>query len=708
MARSTDQPAIGSAPRTVGLTFTALAIGLFAAAVIGVLMVVRLVDSERDRDLHAWQVRLGIVADSRAAAVTSWTEGQYATLRALAENASLQIYLTELAAARGDPAKATTAAAQAGYLRNLLTVTASRGGFTGKAAGPQVDANVERTGVAGVALVAMDGSILVATSDMPPMAGALGGFVAGLAPGTRGLAGPYPGPSGRPTMAFAVPIFAVQGDPVASQQVGLAVGVKEIEDDLYPLLRQPGATEKTAETLLVRSDGTVIEYISPLADGTRALGLKLAMSTPDSAEAFAITTPGGFALKTDYRNRQVLVASRRLEAAPWTLVHKVDRAEALGESDARAARLLSIFLLAIACVAAGVLAAWWQGSSRRAREAAQSYRDLAARFESQKKLLQLVTDSQPDSIFIVNSDDDRIRFANRAVAKGAGTAAADLVGKTLASVFGPDAAKRYRIRNRQAAAADVAISAVDRAGEGEQMRVLHTEHIPLAATAHEQAGVLVVESDITEAVTERERRERIMRQLVKTLVAAIDRRDPHSANHSVRVGRLARATALEMGLDMVAAEAAEIAGNLMNLGKILVPPELLTKVGALDPNELRRVRESLQTTAELLSGIEFDGPVLETLRQCQEHVDGSGWPRGIAGDDIAVTARIVAAANAFVAMVSPRSYRAGVSIDDALAALLAGVGKTFDRGVVAALINHMDNRGGRAQWAALDALPAAG
>jgi PAS domain S-box-containing protein len=702
-----DQSVIGKAPRAVGLTFAGVALALLAAALVGVLLVVRFVDAERDRDLRAWQIRLGIVADSRAEAVTSWIESQYATLTALAENASLQIYMTELSLARGDPTKATDAAAQAGYLRNLLAVTAARGGFTGKPLGPDVAANVQRVGVAGVALIDMSGRILVATADMPPLEGKLRAFVAGAAPGARALAGPYAGPSGNPSMAFAVPIFAVQGDSLASRQVGLAIGVKEIGRDLYPLLHQPGSTEKTAETLLVRSDGTVVEYISPLADGTAPLSLKMALNTPDSAEGFALSVPGGFAVKMDYRDHEVLVTGRALQPAPWTVVQKVDRAEALGESDARHARLLALFVLAIAVVTAAMLAAWWYGSSRRAREAATGYRDLAARHEAQEQFLRLVTDSQPNGIFILNDADGCLRFANRAIARLAGVPAEDLIGKSAASVFGPEAARRYRAKSRLAGEARATVSTLDRVGEGDKLRVLRTEYIPLPASAHDPAGVLVVESDISGAVTERERRERTLRQLVRILVAAVDRRDPYSANHSVRVGWLARAIAEEMDLGGVTADTVEIAGNLMNLGKILVPAELLTKTGSLNADEMRRVRDSIQTTAELISGIEFDGPVADTLRQFQEHVDGSGWPRGLKGAEILISARIIAVANAFVAMVSPRSYRAGIGIDEAAAQLFSGVGKTFDRGVVAALVNYMDNRGGRDRWAGLDALPAA-
>ena len=114
---------------------------------------------------------------------------------------------------------------------------------------------------------------------------------------------------------------------------------------------------------------------------------------------------------------------------------------------------------------------------------------------------------------------------------------------------------------------------------------------------------------------------------------------------------------------------------------------------------MRRIRDSLQTTANLLAGIEFDGPVVETLRQLQEHWDGSGGPNGLKGDNILLAARVVAVANAFVAMVSPRAYRPGVEFDRAVETLLSQVGRAFDRRVVAALVNYLDNRGGRQRWA---------
>ncbi len=698
---------LGKPPRRAGLTFGLVALGIALAAIAGVVLVFNFVAAERERDLRVWQDRLRIVAESRVAAVNDWVEQQYASLTALAQNASLQIYLTEIAMAAGDKSKATEAAAQAGYLRNLLVAAASRGGFTGPPVGPEVEANVKRPGIAGVGLVDNQGQIIVATPQLPPLEGTLRDFLRAIPHGSRGATSLYLDANNKASMAFAVPIFAVQSEGKASQQIGTVVGVKEVGDELFPLLKQPGEVEKTAESILVESSGVVVLYLSPLMDGTPPLTRKLALSTPNLDSAFAIAKPGDFGIKADYRGKEVLVISAAAKLVPWVLEHKVDTGEALADSDARRGRFLTVFLLAIALVSAGLLAVWWHGSSRRAREAAEKYQALAVRYENQSRFLQLVTDSQPNAIFIVDEETGKIRFANRAVVERTGVAAADLIAKTMAAVFGPDEAKRYQHHNQRAAEANAPFAAVDRVTLGEETRVLQSEHIPLAKTETEEGGILIVERDITAAVTERERRERVLRQLVRTLVAVVDRRDPFAANHSMRVGAVARAVAEEMGLDAVNVETAEIVGSLMNFGKILVPEGMLTRAGSLSEDEMRRVRDSLQTTADLLAGIEFDGPVVEALRELQEHWDGSGGPKGLKGEEIVVAARIVSVANAFVAMVSPRAYRPGVGFDVAIETILGQAGKAFDRRVVSALVNYLDNRGGRQRWAEFSRGPAA-
>jgi HD-GYP domain-containing protein (c-di-GMP phosphodiesterase class II) len=187
--------------------------------------------------------------------------------------------------------------------------------------------------------------------------------------------------------------------------------------------------------------------------------------------------------------------------------------------------------------------------------------------------------------------------------------------------------------------------------------------------------------------------------LVRTLVALVDKRDPYAAHHSTRVAMVAQAIAREMGLGEQAIQTVGFAGSLMNLGKILVPTELLTKTGQLNEEEIGRIRDSLRATADFLEGIDFGGPVVETLRELSEHWDGSGKPRGLKGEAILVEARVVAVANAFVALASPRAYRAGIGLDAAVDKLREQAGAVFDRRAVTALENSLENRGGRVAWA---------
>src|SRR5205085_6508925 len=85
---------------------------------LGFVLADRFIAAERTRDLVAWQSRLGLIADGRAVALADWVERQFAEMSGLAENASVQLYMTELAAESGDRSRVADEPAQAGYLRN--------------------------------------------------------------------------------------------------------------------------------------------------------------------------------------------------------------------------------------------------------------------------------------------------------------------------------------------------------------------------------------------------------------------------------------------------------------------------------------------------------------------------------------------------------------------------------------------------------------
>jgi PAS domain S-box-containing protein len=676
-----------------------LAVGLLvllAIAVVGVLLVLRFVDNQRQQDLLAWQTRLGIIADSRKSDVEAWVTRQLDDVSSLANNASLQLYMAQLLTGGTQEGGGNTGETpfEADYLSNLLAVAAERDGFAAPRP-TEVNANVALPAVAGMALVDKDGKVLVATPGMPPIEGALKDFVLNLKPGTRGVLDVFIDSTGEPAMGFAAPVYAVQAD-TSSQPLGLVVGVKQVAKELFPLLRQPGETMSTARAVLVRKlDDNTVEYLSPLEDGTPPMGLRLNKSTPELDAALAVTVASGFAIRRDHAGREVLAATRgAFRDVPWALIYEVERKEALADSDARASRLLTMLLLAVGLVAAALLAAWWQVSSRRAAETAERHRATAERLEAQRHLLRLVTDSQPTEIAIFDAD-NKYRFANKAAAGRAGLPPEDLVGKPIENVLGPAAAEPIEALNKKAMETGEPVDEVRELVSG---HVLRATHVPVPASAGEPPGVLVTHEDLTEAFRERERRERLQDQLVAALVGVVDRRDPFSAEHSTRVGKLAGEIATEMGLSPVQIATAQTAGRLMNLGKILIDPALLTKGADLSEDERQQIRRAMLASGDLLQGVEFDGPVSETLRQSLTRWDGTGVPVGLKGEDILPTARVVSVANAFVGMLSARAHRSALSVDDAINACMRDVGKAFDRRTVAALVNYMDNRGGRAEW----------
>ena len=709
-----DKEAADATPK--GKINRIVAIGVAVLLIViaaGVFFSFRFVEDERQRALNEWQIRLGIVADSRVAAINDWIHYNFLTIRDLTENASLQLYLSEISQAQGDAAKVTDAAASLGYLRNLLVAVADKTGFgPPMSASVDVNSNVEKTGIAGLALTDGDGKPLVITPAMPPLTGKLRTGIATALNGTPTVIDMYKGATNLPTAGFALPIYGVQAD-VGAKGIGVAVGIRVVGDDLFSLLKQPGDTSKTAETYLVRRTENTVEFLTPLADGTAALNRTMAFDTPELADAFAIEKPGGFAIKRDYTGNEVLVVSRAIADVPWVLVRKISRAEALEANESRLRNLLIVFILIIVGVTVAMIAVWRHGTSLRAAAAAEKFRISSERFENISKFMRVITNSQPTLIVAVDGT-TTYTFANEPAAKSAGITPEEMLGKTMAGVMGPTKAKYYAEVNKdilknfadleEAKTPDsvrlARRSFVQRFEEGDGgMQVLKSDHIPLRGDRDHPPGVLMIIDDITEFSREQLKSEARLKQLVTTLATVVDKRDPSSDSRSSDVGDVARSIAEELGCERKDVDTAAFAGNLKNLGSLYIPPELIGRpLGELEDTARKSLTTSYITSANLLQGIDFEGPVVETIRQSQERVDGAG-PQKLQGEGILLTSRIVAVAAAFVELTCPRDGSNGMALEEASAQLLRDSGTMYDRRVVSALLNHLENHGGAIKWA---------
>ena len=169
-------------------------------------------------------------------------------------------------------------------------------------------------------------------------------------------------------------------------------------------------------------------------------------------------------------------------------------------------------------------------------------------------------------------------------------------------------------------------------------------------------------------------------------ISLLHSRDPGTVVHSVHVASIAVEIGRALGLADDRLEGLRIAAQLHDIGKIAVPPEILNKPGLLDEEEFRIVKTHPTVGAELLraSGLTT---AANFVLQHHERIDGLGYPAGLHGDEIVLEARIIHAADAFVAMTLDRPYRPAMSTSDAFAELVRHRGTQFDPDVVDAMVD---------------------
>jgi diguanylate cyclase (GGDEF)-like protein len=182
-----------------------------------------------------------------------------------------------------------------------------------------------------------------------------------------------------------------------------------------------------------------------------------------------------------------------------------------------------------------------------------------------------------------------------------------------------------------------------------------------------------------------ERADRHHQRLLATALArAVDAKDQGTRNHCETVSELCVLIGEELGLEADRLEQIRLAGLLHDVGKIGVADRILRKSGPLDPDEAAAMRGHVHVGHSVVEAAELDEEAHWVLHH-HEHIDGSGYPHSLRGDDIPLESRIILVADAFEAITAERRYSPATSVNDALAELDAHAGAQFDRRCVAAL-----------------------
>jgi putative nucleotidyltransferase with HDIG domain len=181
-------------------------------------------------------------------------------------------------------------------------------------------------------------------------------------------------------------------------------------------------------------------------------------------------------------------------------------------------------------------------------------------------------------------------------------------------------------------------------------------------------------------------KERLFKQLIAVVGGMAEMRDPYTAGHQHSVKELAMAIGVELGLPERQLEGLQLAASVHDIGKIMVPAEILCKPTKLTKHEFDLIKDHAEAGYNILKDVAFPWPIARIVHEHHERMDGSGYPNGLRGEELLLESRVVAVADVVQSMCAHRPYRAGLGSEAALAEISKNRGKLYDTDVVDACL----------------------
>jgi HD-GYP domain-containing protein (c-di-GMP phosphodiesterase class II) len=669
MASAADDPFGGleleQAPRPRAAPFVAASLIALAlvAALAGVL--VKVAVDERRASLHAAQgARMEALARGRAEVLATWLNGIAQTGRRLTEADLLQLFANEVTF--GDAAEPLV-----GALRAHLPLVQR-----------MIDDFAQQNGLVGAGLVDLDGRALLLSTGTPPLHYNPIHLLderteRGVSPVRAGSRDDAAILGARLLMDVALPVpsghsWLAGTDPETAAVLFMIVPVA---DQLASLL-DPGPLlafgerfrliqwgEEGSEQVIAGPDPRLVPFrlSEPLVPGE--------------------PRPYGPLLRAD--GTETFTVGAAVPGLPWTVLHEVDGAAALAPLRAFATTALVVAGLVGVALVLAFVAFWWRRTGDHQKELALQYRELAAGIHRQRRVLASITDAMQEMLCL-KTPAGRYAYVIPAFAEALARSADEILGCTDAELFGPEAAARQGRSDRQALEGRAVVAEPAEIKLGARSRYLSTSKVRICDETGAVTGLVAVARDETALIEQRRKHERLIRATVDALIRAIELRDPFLVGHTRRLQAYAVAVGGALGRDDRELATLDLAACLSQVGKIFVADAILTKRGRLSEAEAQEMRRHVGHALRVVGPIDFDLPVREAIGQMYERLDGSGYPKGVAGDQIKPLARILGVVDAYCALTEARAYRGQMSAGNALLHLAENP-HWYDVNVVAAL-----------------------
>lgn len=468
------------------------------------------------------------------------------------------------------------------------------------------------------------------------------------------------------------PEGAMDGPPKPVAVLMLSKIVTEKITDL--LSRSPLAREGERIRLVQFDEGNYQEIIPWMMENLRKLET---MEIDDSGKMpFAVRSP------LDGKER-VYSMGDKVPELDWWVIQESDYMKANESLRGYKRSLITIVSLVLLALILFLGGAWWRIIGVENRKIADQFKRLAEQIERQHQFLDSINATITDYIAYKDKS-GKYRYVNPAFAGSIGREVEEIIGSDDRAVFGFDTAKRLQTSDDHVYEKKEALSFNEKIYLQSKLHFLLITKIPFKDSKDNIVGIVSVFRDITELVETQEKNERTIRQTIEAFVKTIEMRDPYLAGHSRLMSVLAKSVATELKADEEVRGTVELSAFLSQIGKVFVDQSILSKPGKLTEEEMREVEKHVEHTAAILKGIDFELPISETIYQMNENIDGSGYPKGLKGDEIMLSAKILAVVNSFCAMIKPRSYRSALAPEQALS-ILEKDGMKYSERVVKAL-----------------------
>lgn len=472
-----------------------------------------------------------------------------------------------------------------------------------------------------------------------------------------------------------VPIISTAQDEKDEKKAAAVVMLtKSANTAVTSVLSNTPLSASGERTRIMQTAGTGFQEIVPWQPGgTTPLVMPLPLN---DAKELPFARRGG-------ANGEVYSLGVKLPDMDIWIVQEVDAREATRtlHQYARVSVLIATLIALAISLLFGLI--WWRTMGRKHRDTAERFRTLAQELEKQRNFLDSINDTIPDFIAVKNLD-GAYTYANPALAEGVGRTEEEIHGMDDVALFGFDTGKRLEQSDEKALKTGGPVTATERIYLKSQLHHFQITKVPLRNDQGEPEGVIAVFRDITSMIQAEERKRQAVFQTVEALVKAIEFTDPYLAGHSALMREVSSLLADSLHMSAEEKSTVEIASNLSQIGKIFVDKAVLTKAGQLSDMEKELIRKHVEHAAEILRQINFDLPVFEAVVQMNERLDGSGYPKGLHGEEIGLHARVLSVANSFCAMIRPRAYRPAMTVEQALENLRASE-TSYDRRIVDAL-----------------------